>query len=142
MLVLSDFFQIIKPNPPKKPPRRNLSISPSSSKSLVSSLSTKSSVIGNNSKSGYEYVYLAQSGDRKFQVNKAANDDQSQNYVKMMSPTAQQKHEAVLKQLNENLLKAENNTNNDDAISTAPLRSYNPNRKLRRIRDNFDFYPK
>lgn len=72
-------------------------------------------------------------------MSKAASVDQCQNYVKMMSPAAQQKHDAVLKEMSQHLLKSDGNLDGDDGIepmSVAPLRSYNPNRKLRRIRDN------
>lgn len=86
--------------------------------------------------SPYEYLYLAQSGDKKMAMNKAASVDQCQNYVKMMSPAAQQKHEAVLKEMSQHLLKTTGNLDNDETMTAAPLRSYNPNRKLRRIRDN------
>lgn len=86
--------------------------------------------------SPYEYLYLAQSGDRKSALSKAASVDQCQNYVKMMSPSAQQKHNAVLKQMSEHLMKTSGSLDEEEAMSTAPLRSYNPNRKLRRIRDN------
>lgn len=86
--------------------------------------------------SPYEYLYLAQSGDRKSILNKAASVDQCQNYVKMMSPSAQQKHDAVLKQMSEHLMKTAGNLDEEESMSAAPLRSYNPNRKLRRIRDN------
>lgn len=92
--------------------------------------------------SPYEYLYLAQSGEKKTatagSMNKAASVDQCQNYVKMMSPAAQQKHDAVLKEI---LSKSDGgggnlDGNDDETVSVAPLRSYNPNRKLRRIRDN------
>lgn len=137
----------MQPTPPKKPPRRNLSISPSTSKSIVSARSGSSSQT-----SPYEYLYLAQSGDKKAatansvaaaSMNKAASVDQCHNYVKMMSPGAQQKHEAVLKEMSQHLLKSDGNLdgNGDETMLTAPLRSYNPNRKLRRIRDN-DYGPK
>lgn len=53
-----------------------------------------------------------------------------------MSPAARLSHEAVLKQLNENLFKSAVSVDNDDGVVT--LRSYNPNRRLRRIRDNFE----
>lgn len=126
------YFQ---PTPPKKPPRRNLSISPSTSKSIVSARSGSSSQT-----SPYEYLYLAQSGDKKAAatMNKAASVDQCHNYVKMMSPAAQQKHDAVLKEMSQHLLKSADNLDGDgdETMSVAPLRSYNPNRKLRRIRDN------
>lgn len=72
-------------------------------------------------------------------MNKAVSVDQCQNYVKMMSPAAQQKHDAVLKEMSQHLLKSDGDLcdgNEDETISVAPLRSYNPNRKLRRIRDN------
>lgn len=61
----------------------------------------------------------------------------------MMSPGAQQKHEAVLKEMSQHLQKSDGNLddNTDETMSAAPLRSYNPNRKLRRIRDN-DFSQK
>lgn len=72
-------------------------------------------------------------------VNKAVSVDQCQNYVEMMSPAARQKHEAVLKQLNENLFKSAVNIDNDEGIT---FRSYNPNRKLRRIRDNYELCTK
>lgn len=85
--------------------------------------------------SPYEYLYLAQSGDKKSTMYKAASVDQCQNYVKMISPSAQQKHEAVLKEMSQHLLKTDVNLD-DNLLSTAPLRSYNPNRKLRRIRDS------
>lgn len=86
--------------------------------------------------SPYEYLFLAQSGDRKITINRAASVDHCQNYVQMMSPVAQQKHEAVLKEMSQHLLKTVGNSDNDETISVVPLRSYNPNRKLRRIRDN------
>lgn len=73
-------------------------------------------------------------------MHKASSVDQCQNYVKMMSPAAQQKHDAVLKEMSQHLLKSDGNCD-DETISVAPLRSYNPNRKLRRIRDN-DFNQK
>lgn len=125
---------LFQPTPPKKPPRRNLSISPSTSKSIVSARSGSSSQT-----SPYEYLYLAQSGDKKaMAMHKASSVDQCQNYVKMMSPAAQQKHDAVLKEMSQHLLKSEGNLDGeeDETMSVAPLRSYNPNRKLRRIRDN------
>lgn len=136
--ILTNFIRT-QPTPPKKPPRRNLSISPSTSKSIVSARSGSSSQT-----SPYEYLYLAQSGDKKAStattasMSKAASVDQCHNYVKMMSPGAQQKHEAVLKEMSQHLFKSDDNLdgNDDGTISTAPLRSYNPNRKLRRIRDN------
>ncbi|XP_031629781.1 ankyrin repeat and sterile alpha motif domain-containing protein 1B-like isoform X2 [Contarinia nasturtii] len=127
----------VSPTPPKKPPRRNLSISPSTSKSLVSA---RSNMSGSSSQtSPYEYLYLAQSGDKKSSINKAASVDQCQNYVKMMSPAAKEKHEAVLKQMSEHLIKTGGNLEDGEPITAAPLRSYNPNRKLRRIRDNYDY---
>ncbi|XP_055313125.1 ankyrin repeat and SAM domain-containing protein 1A-like isoform X2 [Sitodiplosis mosellana] len=128
----------VSPTPPKKPPRRNLSISPSTSKSIVSA---RSNMSGSSSQtSPYEYLYLAQSGDKKSTMNKAASVDQCQNYVKMMSPAAKEKHEAVLKQMSEHLMKSAGNMDEDgDSMLAAPLRSYNPNRKLRRIRDNYDY---
>lgn len=92
--------------------------------------------------SPYEYLYLAQSGDKKAAINKAASMDQCQNYLKMMSPAAKEKHEAVLKQMNEHLAKSVSNLDDDGAQPSAPLRSYNPNRKLRRIRDNYDYSQK
>lgn len=93
--------------------------------------------------SPYEYLYLAQSGDKKSSMNKAASVDQCQNYVKMMSPAAKEKHEAVLKQMSEHLMKSAGNLDDDgEPITAAPLRSYNPNRKLRRIRDNYDYTQK
>lgn len=73
----------------------------------------------------YEYLYLAQSGDKK-SITKAASVDQ---YVKMMIP--QHHQEQLLKNL-ENL----SNLDNEQQTTTV-LRSYNPNRKLRRMRDNF-----
>lgn len=78
---------------------------------------------------------MTRTADKKIPVIKATSVDHSQNYVEMMSPAARQKHEAVLKQLNENLLKDAASVDNDEGIT---LRSYNPNRKLRRIRDNYD----
>lgn len=91
--------------------------------------------------SPYEYLYLAQSGDKKSAMNKASSVDQ--NYLKMMSPAAREKHEAVLKQMSEHLTKSTgNNPDDEETIATAPLRSYNPNRKLRRIRDNYDYSQK
>lgn len=91
----------------------------------------------------YEYLYLAQTGDRKAVINKAVSVDQCQNYVKMMNPAVKQKHEAVLKQLSDNLFKVGPNMDIDDeTLTAAPLRSYNPNRKLRRMRGDFDFEPK
>lgn len=82
---------------------------------------------------------MTRTADKKIPVIKAASVDYSQNYVEMMSPAARQKHEAVLKQLNENLLKDAVSIDNDEGIT---LRSYNPNRKLRRIRDNYDLCTK
>lgn len=90
----------------------------------------------------YEYLYLAQTGDRKAAMNKAASVDQCQNYVKMMNPAVKQKHEAVLKQLSDNLFKVNTNMDDDETITAAPLRSYNPNRKLRRMRNDYDIDPK
>lgn len=92
----------------------------------------------------YEYLYLAQSGAQsKAHINKAASVDQCQNYVKMMNPAIKQKHEAVSKQLSENLFKVNTNVVDDDGtMPMAQYRSYNPNRRLRRIRDNSDFDPK
>lgn len=84
---------------------------------------------------------MAQSGDKKIAINKAASVDQCQSYVKMMSPAAKQKHEAVLKEMSKHLLKSADNLDDDEPV-TAPLRSYNPNRKLRRIRDNYDYSQK
>lgn len=133
-VIANGYLTCEQPTPPKKPPRRNLSISPSTSKSLVSA---RSNMSGSSSQtSPYEYLYLAQSGDKKMAMNKAASVDQCQNYVKMMSPAAQQKHEAVLKEMSQHLLRTVSNLDNDESMSAAPLRSYNPNRKLRRIRDN------
>lgn len=90
----------------------------------------------------YEYLYLAQSGDRKASINRATSADQCQNYVKMMNPAVKQKHEAVLKQLSENLFKVTTNVDDDETMPMAQYRSYNPNRRLRRIRDDSDFDPK
>lgn len=90
----------------------------------------------------YEYLYLAQSGDHKASINKAASVDQCQNYVKMMNPAVKQKHEAVLKQLTENLFKVNTNVDDDETMPLAQYRSYNPNRRLRRIRDDSDLVPK
>lgn len=90
----------------------------------------------------YEYLYLAQSGDRGAPINKTASFDQCQNYVKMMNPAVKQKHEAVLKQLSENSFKIDTNVDDDKTMSTAQYRSYNPNRRLRRFRDDSDFDPK
>lgn len=87
--------------------------------------------------SPYEYLFLAQSGDKKMSINKASVD-QYENYVKMMSPDSQKQHETALKHLNEALIKANSNINDDESLPTTQLRSYNPNRKLRRIRDNYD----
>lgn len=93
--------------------------------------------------SPYEYLYLAQSGDKKSAaMNKAASVDQCQNYVKMMSPAAKEKHEAVLKQMSEHLMKSAGSLEDGETMPAAPLRSYNPNRKLRRIRDNYDYSQK
>lgn len=62
-------------------------------------------------------------------------------YVQMMSPAAQQKHEAVIKHLNETIMKAASSIN-DEELPATQLRSYNPNRKLRRMRDSYDFETK
>lgn len=90
----------------------------------------------------YEYLYLAQSADRKAPINKEASADQGQNYVKMMNPAVKQKHEAVLKQLSENLFKVNTNADDDETMPMTQYRSYNPNRRLRRICDDSDFDPK
>lgn len=92
--------------------------------------------------SPYEYLCMAQSGDKKTAINKAASVDQCQSYVKMMSPAAKQKHEAVLKEMSKHLLKSADNLDDEESTTAAPLRSYNPNRKLRRIRDNYDYSQK
>lgn len=94
--------------------------------------------------SPYEYLYLAQSGEKiSAAMSKAASVEQCQNYVKMMSPAAKEKHEAVLKQMSEHLMKSAGNLDEDgESMPAAPLRSYNPNRKLRRIRDNYDYSQK
>lgn len=60
----------------------------------------------------------------------------------MMNPTVKLKHEAVLKQLSENLFKGNTNVDDDETIPMAQYRSYNPNRRLRRIRDGSDIDPK
>lgn len=124
-------FPYLQPTPPKKPPRRSIPISPSSSKPLFAQRNNFSG----SSSTVSDYLSMTRTGEKKMAVIKAASVDHSHNYVEMMSPAARQKHEAVLKQLNENLLKDSMSMDNGEGIT---LRSYNPNRKLRRIRDNYD----
>lgn len=90
----------------------------------------------NNSSSPYEYIYLAHSGNKK-SMSKAASVDQ---YVKMMNP--QQRLLQQHQQLQQQQLQEENfdNLDSDQIPTTTVLRSYNPNRKLRRIRDNYDSF--
>lgn len=89
----------------------------------------------NNSSAPYEYIYLARSGNKK-SMSKAASVDQ---YVKMMSPQQrllQQQH-MQQQQLQE---EGFNDLDSDQMPPTTILRSYNPNRRLRRIRDNYDSF--
>lgn len=90
----------------------------------------------NNSSAPYEYIYLAHSGNKK-SISKAASVDQ---YVKMMNP--QQRLLQHHHQLQQQQLQEENHDNldSDQIPPTTVLRSYNPNRKLRRIRDNYDSF--
>lgn len=83
----------------------------------------------NNSSAPYEYIYLARSGNKK-SMSKAASVDQ---YVKMMSP-----QQRLLQQQQKLQEEGFNDLDSDQMPPTTILRSYNPNRKLRRIRDNYD----
>lgn len=83
----------------------------------------------NNSSAPYEYIYLAHSGNKK-SMSKAASVDQ---YVKMMNP-----QQRLLQQQQQLPEESFNNLDSDQIPPTTILRSYNPNRKLRRIRDNYD----
>lgn len=86
----------------------------------------------NNSTAPYEYIYLAHSGNKK-SMSKAASVDQ---YVKMMNP-----QQRILQQQHNQLQEESfNNLDSDEIPPTTVLRSYNPNRKLRRIRDNYDSF--
>ncbi|KAG4073307.1 hypothetical protein HA402_002652 [Bradysia odoriphaga] len=120
---------ILQPTPPKKPPRRNLSVSPTHLDSFQSMMSTSMDSGSEMSKTprtgAYEYLFLARSGAKSHsdldefeaqQINRTASIDQ---YV-MMSPSRHTQQPST----------------NKSSGETA-FRSYNPNRKLRRNRDNY-----
>lgn len=125
----------VSPTPPKKPPRRNLSVSPThlQPQSLMSTSVDSGGVNRNPRAAAYEYLFLARSG----KGNNVEMDENGQNksttrvgsvdqYVQMnppQVPQAQPRHTIKLANY-------ENTT----------LRSYNPNRRLRRNRDNYENY--
>lgn len=57
MYVFNDFFFNLQPTPPKKPPRRNISVSPTHNQTMSMS-------VDGVSNSAYEYLCLAHSGTR------------------------------------------------------------------------------
>lgn len=84
-----------------------------------------------NSSAPYEYLYLATSGDKN-SINRAASIDQ---YVQMSIPKQRLQHS------HEDLLESNavrNLNDGDEPPSAAMMRSYNPNRKLRRMPNNYD----
>lgn len=105
--------------PPKKPPRRNYSLSPTYIQNNMMSMTfdgSKSSRDGVKSTNPYEYLFLSQTG---------YNTDQREQYVQMHSPLrSSQSHD-------ENSMYYEN-------MKTG-MRILNPNRKLRRNKNrNYD----
>lgn len=81
------------------------------------------------SSSPYEYMFMAQTGGKR-SLNRTATVDQ---YVHMSTPKQRLQHSL------EDLLELNSINNLDNDTEKIPvMRSYNPNRKLRRIPNNYD----
>lgn len=96
-----------KPAAPKKPPRRNLSVSPTHlhSRNNIMSMSTDSKIPLN-----YEYIFLAHTGKTK----------QQSEYVQMGPPKPEPRKIVI------------------NPYENTAMKSYNPNRKLRRNKDHYE----
>ncbi|KAJ6643933.1 Ankyrin repeat and sterile alpha motif domain-containing protein 1B, partial [Pseudolycoriella hygida] len=123
-VAMSPLNRKLSPTPPKKPPRRNLSVSPTHLDGYQSMMSTSmdsGSEMNKTPKTGaYEYLFLARSGAKShsdLDEFRGKHTSVTEQYVKMSPPR-------------------QNQPSNKPPVEAA-FRSYNPNRKLRRNRDNY-----
>lgn len=91
-----------------------------------------SGTLSSNSSEQYEYIHLFHTGKKKSSSASATKSASVDHYVKMTSP----KDKLRQQHSHDNLFEVASGENMDD--NEPKMRSYNPNRKLRRMRNNYD----
>lgn len=118
-------ISFIQPTPPKKPPRRNFSVSPTHmmmTNYVDGGVMMDPPPIGNATAS-YEYLYLARTGGGGGNTPlRTALGPNADEYVQMMAIAGAQPQSGAF-----------------DTTKVVP-KSYNPNRKLRRTRDHYEHF--